>query len=343
MPTPEEIEALLASDEYKEAMRSVDWRAVVGNAADNTISNLTGNVFAEELRDKRIRQGAGQGDLDLDFSAFEDEGFFDRIINQVRDQLGGVGDELSDPRFIADLVRTNLHSGQINEAQAIATLMDKLGISYDAAQSKVEVWEKDFVSHTRGGAGGDDALSDWDALMADLFGDLGGTGGGRGGRGGGGRAAPIYRGPDSGLVQDWVKSQLVNLVGRADGDRIAMLAEKYFDADRRAFGGESIDPKQTVREAIREFDDYKRIHANRTDMDDEDTWISGQYSQLLNAGVSGQEAEKLAIDFAQAGVAKVRAGELSEARRVGSAPIGALPGFFNQVRQSLSTVARSVR
>ena len=281
---------------------------------------------------------ASMRDLLLGSDDSDNSGFITNLYDFLVGQAGGTAQYFTSDAGLADLIAANLFNGRITQQQAISELMAKLHLDYDEAEGMVLDW---VGTGTNQGTAGDIA-SELDDLLNNLFGD--GLSGGSGGRrSGGGGVARTYAGPDSGLVSDWVKSQLTNLVGRADDDRVAMLTEKYFDADRAAFGGESIDPKQTVREAIREFDDYKRIHANRTDMEDEDTWITGQMSALLQAGVSGQEAEQLAINFAQAGVSKVRAGELSEARRVGSQPIQALPGFFSKVKQSLSTVARSVR
>lgn len=239
---------------------------------------------------------------------------------------GGDIDTSYTDSYITELIRANLMSGQIDSGQAIADLIDLVRLDYDEAEETLLGWGP--VPET-----GDD------------YGfDRGGSSSLGGGRRGG--ATREYIGPDRGLVEDWVKQQLINKVGRANGDRIQMLTDVYMADDKKNFGitkGEGIDPKQSVIEKIREFDDYKRIHAMRSDADDEDTWISGQMSQLLDAGVSSAEAEKLAINFAQAGVAQARAGELSEARRIGTAPNQALPGFFRSVHENLSTIARSMR
>lgn len=291
----------------------------------------------------RIR-GEGVGDYgDAPLTDAFDRGPILREVQQILSAFGQGGSDV-DPAYASEIIRLNWLNGDITEQQAIATLMENLGLNFDAAVSKVEIWDKELQSGGRG-PGVDDPLRD---LMDLLFGDdgLGSGRSGRSGGGGGGGAARQYVGPDRGLVEDWVKTQLINKVGKADDDRVKMLTEVYLGDDRKNFGivsGESIDPKQSVVEKIREFDDYKRIHANRADAQDEDTWISGQMSALLNAGVSGAEAEKLAINFAQAGVSQARAGELSEARRVGNVPSQKLPGFFQNVQRSLSTVARSVR
>lgn len=284
-----------------------------------------------------IVEGAGTGSLDVDTD------FRSRVKDTINFVTAGlIRQEMRKKDDLYNL-EAAFWNGNLTQKEVIAELMALKNLDYDEADAMLAKWITD-----RGGvftAGEDelDAVADLDSLLAEygLGGALGGSRGG--GSRSGGSAVRTYAGPDSGLVEDWVKSKLVTLVGKASGDRIKMLTNEYFTADRKAFGGESIDPKQTVLEKIRTFDDYTRIHELRSDAQDEDTWISGQMSQLLNAGVSGQQAEELAIDFAQAGVAQARAGELSEARRIGTAPVQALPGFFNKMRGALSVAARSLR
>lgn len=325
-------------------LSQADWGAIAEGAADRTTEKRRSSTFWQRLQEIAIAEGRGVGDHgDAPLGDAFDPNV---IVREVQQLLGVFGQDESaapDQALVSELVRINWMNGEITEQQAIATLMENLGLNFDAAVSRVEIWDKEMQG-AGGGGGVDDPLQD---LMDLLFGDgLGSSGSGSRGGGGGGGVARQYVGPDRGLVEDWVKGQLIRKVGKADDDRVKMLTEVYLGDDRKNFGivsGESIDPKQSVVEKIREFDDYKRIHANRTDAQDEDTWISGQMSALLGAGVSGAEAEKLAINFAQAGVSQARAGELSEARRVGNVPSQKLPGFFQNVQRSLSTVARSVR
>jgi len=267
-----------------------------------------------------IRDGEGQGTMDLDFDALGD--------GSEADPLAGI-----DTRAFAVLrgLGDAYKRGNIDQAAAIRSLMNEFGLSYDEAEQ--------YLLSNWGGtasAGQDDSPYSLDDLLAEMF-------GGGGGGGGGGGAAPVFTPPDRGLVEDYVKSRLVALVGRADEGRIKILTDLYLKDAKAAFGGASVEPKQSITEKIRSFDDYKRIHKYRPDAADEDTWISGQMSQLMNAGMQAGEAEKLAIDFAQTGVAQAEAGEMSEARRIGQQPTKQLPGFFQQMRYATQVAARSVR
>ncbi len=307
---------------------------VLGGRADPADADATFSRLAGE--------GAGDYGTAPLADAFEGGGFLEDLFANIRAGLGERADYYQSTQFPIDLIMSDYLNGAIDSKTAPAGLMSDFDLDYDEAEDIFATWPPRGEGVTAPGEAVEDPYAELYEGIYDYLSGPDGPGGGRGGRTSG-RAAAVYSGPDSGLVEDFVRGKLVNLVGFADSDRVKLLTDTYFSADRKAFGGESIDPKQSVLEQIRGFDDYQRIHELRTDLEDEDTWITGQHSALLAAGMTGEQAQELAVDFAQAGVASVRAGELSEARRIGTTPTQALPGFFSKVRGALGVAARSVR
>ncbi len=279
-------------------------------------------------------QGEGEGDLNLAFESLEGLSPLEELMRRFRESAGAFQDAV--PGMVMGNLVNAFYAGTIDQAQLISSLMDQFSMDYDEAEDY-------FLSQIAGGTEGENPLDESNPFLdaLDLMGLSGGGGGG--GRSSGGGTARQYVGPDQGLVEDYVKGRLVNLVGRADDGRVAMLTDLFLSENRKQFDGAEVDPKQSITEKIRSFEDYGRIHKNRTDANDEDTWISGQMSALMDAGVNAKEAEGLAINFAQAGVSQKRAGELSEFRRVGQGSNQAVPGFFNKMKYAMTVASRSVR
>ena len=155
-----------------------------------------------------------------------------------------------------------------------------------------------------------------------------------------GAAGPRYNPPDSNLVSDWVEGQLQVLVGDIDPGRSVMLRDLYLRADRQAFDGQAVDPRQSVLERIRTFDDYQTIHRLRPDSINEAEWIPAQVGGLIKAGVRNAIIEKRAIQQATAGVAPVEAGaaaNITEMMGTGRP----LPAFMQNIQDvAVSTFRR---
>ena len=162
-----------------------------------------------------------------------------------------------------------------------------------------------------------------------------------GGGGGGGGAERLFQASDAGLVEDWVRNLLVALVGVADDARVQMLLGIFQGDERAQFDGAAVDPRQSVRERIREFQDYKAIHRLRPAHIQEDQWIGRQFAPLEQEGVRLSELTDRAILQAQVGVSAARAGEaatLSELAGTGRA----LPRFMQQIEKAASSTFRRV-
>jgi len=167
-------------------------------------------------------------------------------------------------------------------------------------------------------------------IIRTVFGDEGGGG-------------PVYQGPDPNLVRDNARATLVAMVGRDNDVRVEELTNIYLNSDRQRFDGKSVDPAQAVKDRIRTYSDYKRIHELRPDSVDDMQWIGQQLQGLTSVGVSQSVIDERAILQAQIGVAPARAGEagqLAEFRRTGRP----LPAFFssiqNAAQQGFSRVVR---
>jgi hypothetical protein len=167
----------------------------------------------------------------------------------------------------------------------------------------------------------------------DMFGFSGG--------GGGGGQDRLFVASDAGLVEDWVRNLLTALVGVADDARVQMLVS-IFQADERAqFDGAAVDPRQSVRERIREFADYKAIHRLRPAHIQEDQWIGRQFAPMEQEGVRLSALTDRAILQAQVGVSAARAGEaatLSELAGTGRP----LPRFMQQMEKAATNTFRRI-
>ena len=134
-----------------------------------------------------------------------------------------------------------------------------------------------------------------------LWDQPGGPGGG--GRGGGG---PTYVSPMREVIEDTVKSMLNTLTGDEAEELVQKYSDMYSTAHRQAWdiarsGGETVDPNQVVLEAIREQDDYKRIHALRPESAAESRWIPDQVARLRQLGMGAEDADERAVWLAQTG------------------------------------------
>jgi hypothetical protein len=160
------------------------------------------------------------------------------------------------------------------------------------------------------------------------------------GFGGGG---PSYQAPDRNLVRDNVKAMLVALTGSTNSGRVEMLTDIYMSEHRNQFGGAAVDPGQAVKDKIRTFDDYKRIHALRPEFVDEMDWLAYQNQGLMQGGMRNSAVERRAITQAMVGTAPARAeqaGYLSEFSETGRAN---MPGFFDRLRDMLTALGGAVK
>jgi hypothetical protein len=127
-----------------------------------------------------------------------------------------------------------------------------------------------------------------------------------GGGGGGGARGPVYVSPMREVIEDTVKSMLNTLTGDEAEDLVQKYSDMYGAAHRQAWdiarsGGETIDPNQVVLEAIREQDDYKRIHTLRPESASESRWIPDQVARLRQLGMGAEDADERAVWLAQTG------------------------------------------
>jgi hypothetical protein len=131
-------------------------------------------------------------------------------------------------------------------------------------------------------------------------------GGGSGSGGRGGSRGPSYVAPMREVVEDTVKAMLTALTGSESDDLIQEYTDAYLAAHRGQFdvrmsGGEDIDPNQVVLEKIRGQEDYKSIHALRSEGDSETRWISDRQGRLSQLGVASTDADDQALWLAQTG------------------------------------------
>lgn len=273
----------------------------------------------------------------------EGEPFMQNFIEQTIPGPADMGDfnPTGDLDVAAQQIWDDYQNGLITQGEVVRQLQSQLGLSRHEAETwaygttinatgRIPKWSTGWQLPIPG------SLDEWDAfslMMADMRAAAGGRGGAN---------APVYRGPDEGLLGDSIKAMLVKMVGRSDLGRISALSQLYLQDDRRAFDGASVDPGQSVREAIRTYADYQVIHALRPEMVNEDEWITKQFTGLMNAGVRTGALADRAIVQAQVGVQAMRAGAagaLSEFEQTGR-PI---PQFFERIRNAARTTFAGVR
>ncbi len=124
--------------------------------------------------------------------------------------------------------------------------------------------------------------------------------------GGGGRAAaigPIYRAPDRRTIEDQITGTLVALLGTVDESLVQEFTNLHMKEDKRNWDSptETINPSQSVLEAIRNTSQYKTIHKLRPDSEDERTWISMRRAAALRGGLNTGDLEQYGIRAAKGG------------------------------------------
>lgn len=134
-------------------------------------------------------------------------------------------------------------------------------------------------------------------------------GGGRGGWGGSARVDQAYLAPDRRAIEDMVKAQLITYVGTATDKRVQQMTDLYLRdhkaqwmgqrAAMKGTGGEDVDPVTSVMVAIRDTDEYKKIHKLRPEGADEARWIAERRDALRQRGVSQGDADERAVILAQ--------------------------------------------
>lgn len=208
------------------------------------------------------------------------ESIIGTIKSQAQDPDGGQWYSI-DPQT-GQIVHARM--GMMNIEQGYKDMSDKV-------IGAVQNWYRDYLP----------GFDDPEAGGVELPDPFGGYGGG-----GGGYAGPVYVKPDRRVVEDSVKAMLIATTGEADAERVDKLVDVWYTGhkaswDVRQSGGEDVDPNAAVLEQIRGYDDYKRIHSNRSDQEDEMTWISSRRQRIGQLGMTGQDADERAIALAQVG------------------------------------------
>lgn len=129
-------------------------------------------------------------------------------------------------------------------------------------------------------------------------------GGGFGGGGGGGFGGPVYRAPDKRVVEDFVKGAVVSLIGSIpDDEMVDGMVDLYMTDHRRNFDSETeeIDPSQSVKEAIRNTEQYQAIHQLRPESEDERAWVAQRRQAAAQGGLNTELQEDFAITQATVG------------------------------------------
>ena len=120
---------------------------------------------------------------------------------------------------------------------------------------------------------------------------------------GGGFAAPVYKAPDKRVVRDFVKRELVQLLGADESTMRERLVDLYMKDHRRDWDSPSqtIEPGQSVIEAIRDSELYQQIHKLRPEEVEEHDWIMQRHVAALSGGLDVEEAQAFAVEQAIAG------------------------------------------
>ena len=125
-----------------------------------------------------------------------------------------------------------------------------------------------------------------------------------GGYGGGGFSTRTYIPPDRREVVDTVRGMLGGLVGRADKARVESLADDFMAEHKHAWEKPElgISPWATIREKVRNSEDFKRIHKLRPDSVNEEEWVTLHQKTAVAAGMLvDKNFEQFAINQAQIG------------------------------------------
>ncbi len=156
------------------------------------------------------------------------------------------------------------------------------------------------------------------------------------GSGGSGSAGPVYVEPDRRVVEDFVKGAMISLVGSTLDGRLSKIVDLYMSDHRKNFDVKerSIDPSQSVLEAIRGTIEYQRIHQNRPDTEDERTWISDRRLAAAQGGLTLNQQGDFAVAQATA------AGDVTDVREAAAftqlSRSGQAPDFLNNLVRSVA-------
>jgi hypothetical protein len=142
--------------------------------------------------------------------------------------------------------------------------------------------------------------------------------------------------PDPAQIEDYVKSYVVAVTGRAHEDLIQLGVDAFLDADRKGFNSETqqFDPASAMKNVVRGTDKYKAVNDARPDSVDEMEWVSSRQGKLRQLGLSATLAEEVGIEQAMAGGATEavqRAGEVAQ--------VGATGRLLQSQRQRLKNKA----
>ncbi len=177
-----------------------------------------------------------------------------------------------------------------------------------------------------------------DAGLTLGIGDLGGGGGG------GGSFGPEYVKPDQRVVEDFVVGTMVQLAGTVLDDELDRIVAVYMTDHRRNFDtlDETIDPTQSVVEAVRSTSEYKIIHQNRPDSADERTWISDRRKAATEGGLTISKQEDFAIAQAAIGedLSEVREGAAAAQFQISGRAPDLLQGKIRRVTEGMFGAVR---
>lgn len=172
--------------------------------------------------------------------------------------------------------------------------------------------------------------------------------GGGGGYGGSARVDAAYLAPDRRVIEDMVKAQLITYTGEARDQDIQQLADVFMRDHKQQWvvqrsaaqgtGGMDVDPNASVMAAIREREDYKRIHKLRPEGADEARWISERRDALRQKGVSQGSADERAIVLAQSAANPLTLDPDAFQAGAGEANVGA----SNRLAEAASRMARLI-
>ena len=156
----------------------------------------------------------------------------------------------------------------------------------------------------------------------------------------GGSVAPVYRAPDERVITEQIENYLKNVIGEHEDVRVRGLLRRYMSDDRRNFDSkkQAIDPWATVKEIVRKDSDYKALHHNRPEDQDESTWVA---TSVANARAQGVRAADQ-VDRAQAG-AKV--GDVTSSQKSFQVQSGQqnVPAFFQTAARIGTSLGNSIR
>lgn len=234
------------------------------------------------------------------------------------------------PEKVAEEVRNILTSERLGDQDRREFLAELVMDEYESSAYAVALRQPDPDTEppTDDGYNPEDEINDY---LAALTAALGGGGGG-----------PAYRPPDRREVEENVQNYLRTVLATTgDPGLVDELADIYMRDHRRSFDNPSIglQPWFSVKERVRQLEDYQRMHALRPETVPEEQWVT-QFQQIVDeAGVPANLRDQTARNFAQTGTTLRNAlpgAYRQQAMREGRPQ----PTFLNNLARQVSTLAR---